>query len=224
MDYRQLQGDLPSDPMPFVNAWLEWARTDSRLRNPSAMALASTNVEGTPSVRMVLLKSVDVQGFGVFYTHYGSPKSSDFITNAQGAGVLYWDALGRQLRLEGPVVQSPATESDRYFASRPALSQLNALVSEQSQPVASAEVLQQRCAQLAAHHNIKLSDPRIRTEPGNLPRPANWGGYRLWFQAIELWAEGSGRFHDRVRFERELELEGHTAVHAGPWQARRLQP
>jgi pyridoxamine 5'-phosphate oxidase len=224
MDHRQLPADLPTDPMPYIDAWLAWARSDSGLRNPNAMALATADPHNSPSVRMVLLKSVDPQGFGVFYTHYDSPKSRDAKANPHGAGVLHWDALGRQLRLEGPLIKSPPAESDRYFASRPTLSQLNASVSHQSQPVSDTHTLEQQSARLAAQHSIDLSDTSVGTQPGKLPRPGDWGGYRLWFSAIELWAEGKGRFHDRIRFERELHLEGHEARHAGPWQATRLQP
>ena len=224
MDYRRLPAKLPDDPLPYVDAWLNWAAAESGLRNPHAMALATADSGAAPSVRMVLLKSVDTRGFGVFYTHYGSPKSRHASANPQGAGVLYWDALGRQLRLEGPLVKSPQAESDRYFATRPTLSQLNALISQQSQPLADPRNLERQSAELAEKHGIMLSDASISTEPGNLPRPANWGGYRLWFAAIELWAEGKGRFHERIRFERELRLEGHEARHAGPWRATRLQP
>lgn len=224
MDYRHLPVELPNDPMPFVDAWLAWANADSGLRNPNAMALATADPGALPSVRMVLLKSVDPQGFGVFYTHYGSAKSRDANANPHGAGVLYWDALGRQLRLEGPLVKSPRAESDRYFASRPTLSQINAIVSQQSQPVADREMLERQSATLAADHDIALTDMSVANEPGNLPRPANWGGYRLWFNAVELWTEGKGRFHDRLRFERELNLSGNEVRRAGPWQATRLQP
>jgi len=224
MNYRQLPIDLPKDPMPYVEAWLAWAGSDSGLRNPNAMALATSDPGGSPSVRMVLLKSIDPRGFGVFYTHYGSPKIRDANANPRGAGALYWDALGRQLRLEGPLIKSPQAESDRYFASRPTLRQLNALVSQQSQPVCDPHTLERESQRVAADHNIVLSEVSAEAQPGDLPRPDNWGGYRLWFNAVELWAEGEGRFHDRIRFERDLHLEGHEAQHTGPWRATRLQP
>jgi pyridoxamine 5'-phosphate oxidase len=224
MDYRTLPSKLPADPLPYITSWLEWAADASGLRNPAAMALATADSAGASAVRMVLLKHVDSAGFGVFYTHYGSRKSVEIEQLGRGAGVLYWDGLGRQLRLEGPMVKSPASESDTYFASRPALSQLNAIVSEQSQPIDSAAELERRGAQVAAKHQLDVADPALQTEPGNLRRPAHWGGYRLWFDAVELWAEGRGRFHDRIRFERDLELKGPRAQLAGPWRATRLQP
>ena len=224
MDYRQLHGHLPDDPLPFIEHWLDWSQAESGLRNPAAMALATANEAGSPSVRMVLLKALDRAGFGVFYTHYGSAKSRDLDANARAAGVLYWDALGRQLRLEGPVVKSPAAESDAYFASRPALSQINAIVSDQSQPIESADELRQRSGALIEREGLSGNEAELASQAAELARPEHWGGYRLWFDTVELWAEGRGRFHDRVRFERQLELTEGTPTTCGPWRATRLQP
>ena len=224
MDYRTLPNELPTNPLPYVQDWLRWAGEDTNLRNPSAMALATADRDGNCSVRMVLLKQIDAAGYGVFYTHYASKKSIDIAERNRGAGVLYWDALGRQLRLEGPILKSSTDESDDYFASRPALSQLNAIVSAQSQAIDAAIELEQRVAKLAAEWQLDLSDPALQTGAGHLPRPAHWGGYRLWFDTVELWAEGRGRFHDRIRFERQLEVRGSTVRPTSAWQAIRLQP
>jgi pyridoxamine 5'-phosphate oxidase len=122
----------PDDPLPLVRQWLDAAAASGQ-RNPDAMAFATVDASGRPSVRMVLMRGLSVgQGFGVFYTHYGSRKGVELEHNRRGAGVMYWAPLGRQVRLEGPVVRSPESESDAYFATRPWRSQLNAWVSEQS--------------------------------------------------------------------------------------------
>jgi pyridoxamine 5'-phosphate oxidase len=109
-------------------------------------------------------------------------------------------------------VRSPAAESDAYFATRPWRSQLNALSSEQSRPLADPAALEQRAAQLAASG--------ART----FARPESWGGFRLWFDAVELWVEGTDRFHERVRYERELTHHDADGFMAGTWRWQRLQP
>jgi pyridoxamine 5'-phosphate oxidase len=203
----------PANPLPILGAWLEEAR-HSGLRNPDAMALATVSAAGRPSVRMVLMRGLSLeQGYAVFYTHYRSRKAAEIQHRAHAAGVLYWEQSGRQIRLEGPVLRSPAAESDAYFARRPARSQLNAWVSEQSAPIADPAELERRAA-------------GKQREQGSvaLARPTWWGGYRLWFSAVELWLEGVDRFHDRIRYERDLTPADQYEFSAGDWRAQRLQP
>jgi pyridoxamine 5'-phosphate oxidase len=173
------------------------------------MALA-TVAHARPAVRMVLLKEISLeQGYVVFYTHYRSRKAREIAATGRAAGVLYWEELGRQLRLEGVVVTSPADESDAYFATRPLGSRLNAWASAQSEPLAERSELEER----AARHARELGD-----DP---PRPPQWGGYRLWLDAVELWAEGTDRFHERLAYTRTLSGPDRGAT---PWRWRRLQP
>ena len=136
--------------------------------------------------------------------------------------------MGRQVRLEGAAVRSPQEESDDYFASRSWRSQLNAWVSEQSQPLADPSELLDRARDKARELRLPdpISDGENESETGLTPlaRPPFWGGYRLWFAAVELWMEGSDRFHDRVRYERSLTpLDAHS-FQTGPWTSWRLQP
>jgi pyridoxamine 5'-phosphate oxidase len=200
-------------PLEVVALWLEQAAASGLWRNPGAMAVATAGTDGRPSVRMVLLKHLNVaDGYGVFYTHYASRKGREMEQSAWAAGVLYWEAHGRQVRLEGPVLHSPAEESDAYFASRPVESQLNAWASVQSEPLDGLDALERRAAQKAAE---------LGTDP--VPRPPGWGGCRLWCAAVELWIEGRGRFHERIRFERTLDpVPG--GFRGREWQGRRLQP
>jgi pyridoxamine 5'-phosphate oxidase len=208
-----LPSPLPIDPMPLVAQWLDEAAAGAR-RNPGAMALATADASGRPSVRMVLLKSVSVdRGFAVFYSNYESRKGSELDARPYAAATLYWEELGRQLRLEGPVLRSPAAESDDYFAERPFGSQVNAWVSAQSRELAGFAALKSR----AATRSRELEGLDV------VPRPPFWGGYRLWLDAIELWVEGADRFHERVRYERRLEPKP-DGFSAGAWQYRLLQP
>jgi pyridoxamine 5'-phosphate oxidase len=203
----------PDDPVRTAAQWLGEAEALGR-RNANALALASVDETGKPSVRMVLLKELAAPGYAVFYTHYSSRKGSELLTTGRAAGVLYWHELGRQVRFEGPVVRSPAAESDGYFSTRPLASQINAWSSEQSKPLADPAALEERAAKVAA------------TAPagGSLARPDYWGGFRLWLEALELWVEGRNRFHERVRYERALVARDAHSFDAAPWRWQRLQP
>lgn len=203
----------PEDPVRAAAQWLGEAEALGR-RNPNALALASVDDAGQPSVRMVLLKELAPLGYAVFYTNYGSRKAQELLTTGKAAAVLYWHELGRQVRLEGSVVRSPDAESDAYFATRPLASQVNAWSSEQSRPLPDPAVLEERAAKIAG------------TKPAGrgLPRPDFWGGFRLWLTAVELWVEGRDRFHERVRYERQLDAHDAYTFKTGRWTWQRLQP
>ena len=203
----------PDDPVRATSQWLGEAAALGR-RNANAMALASVDLEGRPSARMVLLKELAPLGYAVFYTNYGSRKSAELLATRRAASVLYWHELGRQVRFEGPVVRSPEAESDAYFATRPLASQINAWSSEQSRPLPDSGLLEERAANVTS---TKLT-------AGRLPRPDSWGGFRLWLESVELWVEGRDRFHERVRYERRLEARDAYTFEAGRWTWQRLQP
>jgi pyridoxamine 5'-phosphate oxidase len=212
----------PDDPLPVATRWLAEATVYAR-RNPNAMALATVDAAGRPSVRMVLLKELVPAGYAVFYTNYGSRKAGELDATGRAAAVLHWDDLGRQLRFEGAIVRSPVAESDAYFASRAWRSQLNAWSSEQSRPIDDPGELERRA--IAKARELGVTGPGESPAPGRrLARPAFWGGYRLWFDAVELWAEGADRFHERLSYRRELgAAQAHEFRH-GPWSWQRLQP
>jgi pyridoxamine 5'-phosphate oxidase len=216
---RSLLAEAPADPLPLAAAWLRMA--DDGRRNPHAMALATSDADARPSVRMVLLKELSVpEGYAVFYTNYGSRKAIELCSTHRAAGVLYWEGLGRQLRFEGPIVRSPAAESDAYFATRPWRSQVNAWSSEQSQPLDDLGELIARSAERA--RELGVDPDRGPSRP--VPRPDSWGGFRLWLDAVEFWIEGVDRFHERVRYTRQLEPIDAYAFRSGPWTHQRLQP
>lgn len=202
---------LPSDPLALVAQWLDESMRLG-LRNPTALALSTVGASGRPSVRFVLLKHLAVEhGYLVFYTNYGSRKARELDGSGHAAAAMYWEGSGRQLRFEGAVEHSPGPESDVYFGSRPRGSQLNAWASEQSRPLADPAELDRRLERVATQY------------PDPVPRPPFWGGYRLWLDSIELWSEGRDRFHQRVRYERELGA-GPGGFEPGPWRHARLQP
>ena len=164
------------------------------------------------------------RGYLVFYTHYPSRKGRELEANPRGAGVCHWDSAGRQLRFEGPVTVSPAAESDAYFQRRPWLSQLNAWASDQSEPIADRAELLAQARERSANLGVPLDHELMPAAgSGALPRPDYWGGYRLWIGALEFWVHGGGRFHDRLRYQRDL---ASTADYpdGGPWSVVRLQP
>jgi pyridoxamine 5'-phosphate oxidase len=207
-----LPSTLPDDPMPLFEQWFSGARAAKAQPNPDAMALATVGADGRPSVRIVLCKKlVTDPGYAVFFTNYDSRKGGELAARPHAAAVFHWDSFGRQVRIEGPVVRSPAEESDEYFASRALDSRIGAWASLQSQPLETRTTLLKRVAAEAARFGT------------HVPRPPHWGGYRLWPECVELWIEGPFRVHDRARWTRALEPEaaGYTP---GPWSATRLYP
>lgn len=212
-----LPATLPDDPLPTAKRWLAEAEAIGR-RNANAIALASADRAGRPSVRMVLIKDLVPLGYLVFYTNYGSRKAAELEATGRAAAVIYWHELGRQVRFEGVVVRSPEAESDAYFATRPRQSQINAWSSEQSRPLADMSELERRAAGVAAEKGGGSSSQQP------LPRPDFWGGYRLWLDALELWVEGAHRFHERVRYERHLTPKDADSFTADRWRWQRLQP
>jgi len=126
--------------------------------------------------------------------------------------------LHRQVRLEGPLLRSPAPESDQYFASRAFESRIGAWASAQSEPLATRDTLVEQV------ESVKERLGLLNATDGNVPRPPHWGGVRLWIDSIELWAEGAGRIHDRARWTRQLTKKDEFSFSAGPWTGSRLNP
>jgi pyridoxamine 5'-phosphate oxidase len=221
-----LPDPLPPEPLTVAARWLDEAWRAGTQPNANAMVLATSTRDGRPSARVVLCKDLVAEpGYAVFYSNYLSSKGRELEDNPRAAAVLHWDALHRQVRLEGAVVRAPAADSDAYFASRPWQSRLGAWASRQSEPVASRAALLAAVAEAARRFGGPVpGDPAGEAAtPVSVPRPPHWGGYRLWIDAVELWVEGAARIHDRARWTRRLEVRD-GAVSAGPWAATRLQP
>jgi len=179
------------DPLERFNTWLEDAKK-SDAEEPTAMALATADASGAPSVRMVLLKAVDRRGF-VFYTNLDSPKSGALRANPRAELCFFW-APRHQVRVRGQVVPVAPEEADAYFATRPRLSQLGAWASRQSKPLGSYGELERAVAACALRFGI-----------GKVPRPPNWSGFRVVPDQIEFWEQGQFRLHHRVVCTRDGE-------------------
>jgi pyridoxamine 5'-phosphate oxidase len=225
---QNLPDPLPLDPMPLASTWLRQAWDEQVQPNPDAMVLATADAALRLSARVVLCKEiVPLPGYLVFYTSYESRKGRELAAHPRAAAVFHWDDLHRQLRVEGMVFPSPASESDDYFASRSWRSRIAACASQQSQPIGSRSALVQRLREEAARLGAPdpTEAPADYQEPEfHVPRPADWGGYRLWADAVELWVEGEHRVHDRARWTRTLEVRDDGTIEPGPWHHHRLQP
>ena len=217
---------LPPQPLVVLDRWMAEAWQHRHQPNPNSMVLATSDPGGRPSARVVLCKEVvPVPGYLVFYTNYLSRKGQQLAQNPRAAAVIHWDAMHRQVRIEGPVLQAPGADSDAYFASRPWQSRVGAWASAQSQPVASREDLLESVAAVAQRFGTPL--PWQSGAEGAdmvIPRPPQWGGYHLWAESVELWVEGEARVHDRARWTRKLTELPNGYFEAGPWTATRLQP
>ena len=224
----RLPKELPADPMQWIQDWLNEAFEKKCQRNPHSMTCVTVDEQSRPTARMVLCKEiVPDPGYVVFYTNYNSQKARHLAANPNVALVLHWDALGRQIRIEGHAVRSPADESDAYFATRDWVSQIGAWGSDQSEPLESRSALVAQVRDRALKLGVEAAKNlrSIAADDRNvIPRPPHWGGYRVWARRVELWIEGRDRIHDRARWERTLEPAGDDAFTAGDWTSTRLQP
>ena len=191
---------ISSDPIKQFRKWLLEA-SGRRALLPESMTLATATRSGRPSARTLLLRTFDNSGF-VFYTNYSGRKGKELAENPQAALVFYWPRLGHQIRVEGRVGKVSPRESDSYFSSRPRDSQLSAWASQQSHVVRDRRFLEDRVRRFSEKY------------PGRVPRPPNWGGYRLQPSIFEFWKERPGRLHDRLRYRRSK----------GRWVIERLAP
>ena len=221
-----LPDPLPANPLELAAQWLAQAQRDALQPNPNSMVLATVDSRGYPSARVVLCKEIAAQqGYILFYTNYRSRKGSELAANPRAAVVFHWDHLHRQVRAEGKVELLSDAENDAYFRTRVWQKQLGAWASQQSEPVESRKALGEAVADQARRFGIPYEGPGSQEPEGisiQVPRPPNWGGYRLYVDAIELWVEGEYRIHDRARFTRPLASSGQSS--AVPWASTRLQP
>jgi pyridoxamine 5'-phosphate oxidase len=217
---RPLPAELPKEPWPLFQSWLDEAVGKEIQPHPTAMTLASVDLEGRPAARVVMCRGVDTkQGWLVFYTNQRSPKATELEANPRASLIFHWDPLRRQARIDGPVTHAPAADSDAYFASRPLDSQISAWASDQSEPIPSREALLEKVAAAEARFGVQHgAGAGVR-----IPRPSHWGGYRVWVERMELWVGLPGRNHDRGLWTRTLTPAG-EAFTAGAWRVTRLQP
>lgn len=209
-----------SDPFTIAARWLNEAR-ETEPNDPNAIALATVDAQGMPDVRMVLLKAIDPPapdaGF-VFYTNYDSAKGSQIAETGTAAFVMHWKSLRRQVRVRGTVSREDGAEADAYYASRALESRIGAWASDQSRPLGSRAALMARVAREGLRHGPNPS------------RPPFWGGFRIRPTAVEFWADGAFRLHDRFRWTRpQSSTDFPSGAYlidgpAGQWQVTRLNP
>jgi pyridoxamine 5'-phosphate oxidase len=188
---------MTTDPFRLFDEWFALAQ-ESELNDANAMALATADGAGRPSVRMVLLKGHSPRGFA-FYTNLDSRKGGDLAANPNAALLFHWKSIRRQIRIEGPVVAVSEDEADAYFATRGRDSQLGAWASDQSRPLDSRDTFERR-----------YEEVRARFEGGDVPRPPRWSGWRVEPERIEFWSDRAHRLHERRLFTRSGEdwIEG----------------
>ncbi|MBI2804047.1 MAG: pyridoxamine 5'-phosphate oxidase [Planctomycetes bacterium] len=197
-----LEANAPPNPLELFAQWYLAAQA-AQILEPSAMTLATATADGQPSARMVLMRGFDERGF-TFYTNYLSRKAGELAQNPRVALVFHWPQLERQVRIEGGVEKVSVAESDAYFRSRPFGHKLGAHASDQSEVIASRQVLEDRLNELLKRFH----------ENDDVPRPEHWGGYRVLPRTIEFWQGQANRLHDRLRYQRI----------DGGWKLDRLGP
>lgn len=193
--------DLDPDPLTQFARWFADAR-GAGIVFPEAMALATADAHGRPSVRHVLMRGFDERGF-VFYTNYESRKGGELAENANAAAVFLWRELDRQVSFTGAVERVSRRESEAYFATRPREARIGAWASRQSRVVASREELEERVREMSARFAAR-----------EVPLPEHWGGFRIRPDVFEFWKGRRHRLHDRFRYAREM----------GGWRIERLYP
>ena len=196
------RADLHADPIRQFADWFD-AAAAAEIRDVNAMALATASSDGTPDLRIVLLKGVSDGGF-VFFTNYESAKGKQLAANPRVTLNFFWVQLERQIRIYGRAAKISAQESEEYFHLRPRGSQLGAWASPQSEVIASRALLEAKLAEAAQ----KFTDKAV-------PLPPHWGGYRVAPETIEFWQGRTNRLHDRFRYTRQRD---------GSWLIERLSP
>jgi pyridoxamine 5'-phosphate oxidase len=192
---------LDNDPLVQFRYWLNEALR-AEVPEPTAMALSTATANGRPSSRMVLLKSLDDNGF-TFFSNYESRKGMQIAENPYGSLLFFWPQLERQVRVEGKISQTMRQESDEYFKARPEGSKIGAWASPQSKRIPGREYLENLQKDYLEHFRTRALD-----------RPENWGGYKLVPNLIEFWQGRENRLHDRFEYSRK----GHL------WDVYRLAP
>lgn len=199
--------DFAGNPIAIFRSWFDEACALKASIEPNWISLASSSSDSRPSVRAVLLKGFDDRGF-ILFTNYQSRKGQELLANPHCSFCLYWEALQRQIRVEGVAEKLNPNESDEYFASRPRSSQIGALVSDQSREISSRAVMEAKDAEL----KMLYADESIP-----IPRPEHWGGVLIRPLSIEFWQGRIGRLHDRIKISRNTINE--------VWEPpKRLQP
>lgn len=209
-DYRKsyeknelLETQIPEDPMNLFHRWFHEVKDFGGLDEVNAMTIATLGTDGFPKARVVLLKKFNEEGF-VFYTNFLSEKGKSIAAHPKVCLSFFWHNMERQVIIKGEAAQISDAESDAYFSSRPEGSQLGALVSPQSEVIASRAVLENALKKLTTEYDQKP-----------IPRPKHWGGYLVKPISVEFWQGRPNRLHDRIRY---------VLMDGIDWKIERLAP
>ena len=197
-----LEANLQKNPIDQFKDWFESYQL-LRVKDANAMAIATVDGNGIPQNRIVLLKEVCKDGL-VFYTNYASNKGQQLIENPNISSLFYWREQERQIRITGTVSKLDEQENEKYFKTRPWLSQIGAAASDQSKPIEDRNALEAKFNEFQQHY----------PEGSAVPKPESWGGFLISPETFEFWQGRSGRLHDRIIY----------TVMDGEWSTKRLQP
>ena len=210
------------NPLKTLQNWMKEVRDSNTQPNPNTMLVSTVDSNGSPNSRIVLCKELNAEeGYLTFYTNYSSTKSKELEGNAKCSVLFHWDKFGLQARLKGSVTKCSDSKNDAYFSTRDVGSQIGAWTSDQSTEVESLEKMEGSYQQIMEKFKLKsLGDDTEVT----IPRPDFWGGYDMWIGEIELWKNQNNRFHDRLRFKRNIKIENGNIDAEKEWSVIRIQP
>lgn len=207
------------NPIDLFDQWFNEAKNHPHIPDATAMFLATANKKAQPSVRAVLLKEHDANGF-IFYTNFESQKGQEILENPYASLVFYWEPIGKQIRIQGSVTPVSDEEAEQYFQSRAWKSKIGAWASQQSRPMKSMKTLKKRVAQYMAKFAMR-----------KIPRPPYWSGFRIHPERIEFWLNGAYRLHERVvytqadtKIKNKKDFKKNIKMQTDQWVVQRLFP
>lgn len=210
------------NPLSTLQDWMEKVSDSNAQPNPNCMSVSTVDSNGLPNTRMVLCKELNTEeGHLTFYTNYSSIKSKELESNAKCSALFHWDKFGLQVRIRGTAIRCTDSKNDAYFSSRDLGSQIAAWASDQSKEIESLEMMDNSYQIIMDKFSIGNLENNSEKK---IPRPDFWGGYEIWVEEIELWKNQKNRFHDRLKFTRNINIKNGNIDPDKKWNVIRIQP